>query len=197
MRWEEAQAALLETEPRQPCRASPLVPRKPGVYGLFLASDRIGAWKDLGPREKLFANGKPAEPTLLYVGVATDALHKRYHPTERSCRNSSPRFSFGALLRCALALRLERRDGAKAHFRFTKCSEARLTRWLVENLCYSSVVLSGERSELESLEARLIRSLKPPLNIKLLPAENRDYLKARREACKRLVRGEAMEGCGG
>ena len=182
-------AQLLDPNQRVACASTPRLSVNTGIYALFVVTGSSNAW------EALRINAEPSG--LLYVGVATDGLDRRYHPAERSCRTSSPRFSFGAMLHDRIVPHLKpaaATSGQRAQWRFEPESEAQLSAWMQANLSYNAVEWRGSRKELEACEDRLIRLLKPPLNIKLLRGEDRRLLKAVRAACKATARARRDAG---
>ena len=153
---------LVDPNRRIRCSTLPALSGQPGIYGLYVASRCDTAWQELGVA--------PRDDGLLYIGVATDRLSRRYHPNARSCRNSSPRLSFGALLSNRLGLVMRPQPPAqRSHWQFDSNSEAKLAAWMRGNLAYAGFPWTAARHLLEAREAKLIVELKPPLNIKLLP----------------------------
>lgn len=127
---------------------------------------------------------------LLYVGVASDSLRKRYHPAAQSSRTSSPRFSFGALLRERLTLiPSPAKQNQTRHWRFIRDSEDELSRWMHAHLEYAFIELTKTREVLEKWEKDLIHRWLPPMNIKGLPRTSRVALIEKREICRRWARG--------
>lgn len=180
--------ALLDPSNRAPCPPRRAVPKEKGIYALFAGRLTGNAWSDLGLQPA--PNTPPTRRDLLYIGVATDGFRKRYHPAARSCRTSSPRFSFGALLREKFGLvPAPARPHQTAHWRFEPQSERWLSDWMNTHLEYACIASEEQRGVLEAFEANLIRKLSPPLNIKGLPAGSRVAVTAAREACRRLARG--------
>jgi hypothetical protein len=173
----------LLTRKREHCRSFECRLKEPGVYGLFAQSGQDAAFTDLGL--------EPCEHGLLYIGVATNSLADRYHPAERSSGTSSPRRSFGALLREKRPCEMwPKPAGTGGRWEFEPKREEWLSCWMKENLAYAWVPLSQQDAKM--VELLLIRELTPPLNIKHVGGADRSRLIEARDRCNRLARGGAM-----
>jgi hypothetical protein len=171
-------AKLLDSRNRRHCKEPYCPPYEPGVYGLFVHDGRDHAFAELGVA--------PCEHRLLYIGAATNALAARYHPTERSSRTSSPRRSFGALLREKPRCKIRpKAAGAGTHWEFAPSSEDLLSCWMKENLAYAGVQRPQEC--VRRVEQQLIEDLAPPLNVQHVGRAKRNRLLEARNRCKRLA----------
>lgn len=146
----------------------------PGVYALYLAK---------GAR---LPGVETQAGAVLYVGMTEDGLDVRYHFGHKDSSFSSPRRSFGALLKNS-KLKLvahprgkERTRRAMTHYRFSDGGEERLTAWMLENLEFSLVPL---KERIPEVEENLIKRLKPPLNLNRWPNPQAPAIKKLRKQC--------------
>ena len=130
---------------------------------------------------------------LLYIGMTDDDLSVRNHFTHRDSSRSSPRRSFGALLRQKSRLiPIPRGSGSSekdfTHFRFAGDGETRLTEWMRDSLLASQVSVADGVS---ALEGDLIFLLKPCLNLTKLGGwrnPQKAKVMAARSECAALAR---------
>jgi hypothetical protein len=131
----------------------------PGVYALFL--------RDPNALPTLHVS----KDAVMYIGMTTSSLNERNHLFQRDSSFSSPRRSFGALLKFACKSNSNltvmprgsgRSKGAISNYRFSPEGEEKLTEWMRKNLTYRSVVLS---EQIEIIETGLIKRNNPPLNL--------------------------------
>lgn len=159
-----------------------LPPITVGIYGLFVVDP--GAL----PMLELRGDG------LLYVGMTVDEAGGRNHFEHSNSGFSSPRRSLGALLKEQLCLSpIPRGPGPSsrnwANYRFSDEDEARLTRWMLDNLRTNPVALAVDKEKIERIESQLIKSLRPPLNVKGVPeSPNQILLKRLRRICREEAR---------
>jgi hypothetical protein len=162
---------------RQPHDATP--PNQPGVYAIFLK-----------PRGQLLPIA-PGADGLLYIGMTNDGLDARNHFTMQSSGFSTLRRSLGAILRRHLQLQpVPRAPGPSEtntrNYAFAIDGEAILSRWMRANLLVSVVPLPG--ANLEKLEADLIATLEPPLNLTGWDNPQRALIKKLRADCARMAK---------
>lgn len=164
--------------------------RNPGIYGFFLSkgSLHIGDQKIAAGRD-----------TLLYIGKTESsqkARDARQHLADGGTGFSTLRRSFGALLLKELKLKPRPRGGTETspcrftHFRFDAKGEAKITKWMMENLTLGFLDFrNSDCSKLKDCEQAMIRSAKPPLNILHNPDNPyRKGLESLRKHCGRLAR---------
>lgn len=162
----------------------------PGIYGFFLLKGclRIG--------RETFAGGNGV---LLYVGKTESSQQSHCadeHLASGQTGRSTLRRSLGALLRQQLSLRPRpRSDSEKGTKRFTNykfdaTGEERLTAWMKDHLSLGFFELPDLTiAQLGARENNLIKSAKPPLNIKDNPeSPYRAELKSARSHCAALAR---------
>lgn len=145
-----------------------------GIYALFLAP---GAAL---PDVVIDSSG------LLYVGMTASSLAERNHLTHEASGFSSPRRSFGALLKQELDLHaVPRSPGPSASnirsFSFTAKGERRLTDWMTTHLEYGFAVVENE---IEHVEDELIARQRAPLNLKGWRNPQAAHIKALRGLCR-------------
>ncbi len=134
----------------------------------------------------------PGPRDVLYIGMTEDGLDVRNHFNSVHSGFSSPRRSFGALLKDKLALTaIQRGSGpSKTNFRcyrFSDEQEQQLSEWMRENLLGSQVQIT---ENVAALERTLIKTLQPPLNLKGWHNPQRGFIKDRRALCAREAEGE-------
>lgn len=163
----------------------------PGIYGFFLSNGCL----HIGER-KLTAG----KDILLYIGKTESsqrARDARQHLADEGTGYSTLRRSLGALLLDQLSLKPRPRgDSANSarrftHFRFDAEGEAKLTKWMMENLKLGFLVFrESDCDKLKDCEQALIKSARPPLNIHHNPDKPcRKELKSLRKHCARLAQG--------
>lgn len=154
-----------------------LVPDKPGLYALRGSRD---TWKLLGL-------GAPPDHRPLYVGKAEDSLGSRdvrtHFGTGRT-GSSTLRRTVGALLAEPFGLVAQPRDpGRPGHFSnyaFEPAGEARLTEWMLDHLTLVTWVPSRPVA-LGDVEAAVLKTLLPPLNIAKVRTPWRAHVTAARK----------------
>lgn len=162
----------------------------PGIYGFFLLKGCLC----IGKKTLNGGNG-----VLLYVGKTESSQQNHCadeHLTSGQTGRSTLRRSLGALLREQLNLRPHpRSDSEKGTKRFTNykfdaAGEERLTGWMKEHLSLGYCEMRELTiAQLGAREKNLIRSAKPPLNIKdNSESPYRAELKSARSHCVSLAR---------
>lgn len=126
-------------------RAEMVLPKKSGVYALFLRENSS------------IPNCTPLKSGLIYIGIGRN-LVKRCHFHGRT-EGHSPRRSLAALL--WRQLRLQPELGANGNYRLNEISEKRLDAWMHENL----LIAFETFDDFTALEDELIKRLAPPLNL--------------------------------
>ena len=152
-------------------------PSHPGVYAVFVK--RADCLRGIG----VPPNG------LLYIGYASNLGQRNHFLVAHSGFNTLRR-SIGAILKSDLGLAAIRRgSGPSASnygcYRFTDDGEARLSRWMIDNLDYSDHRVDGD---LRRLEAQLIREHEPPLNLTGWPNPQKRSISALRKGCSEEAR---------
>lgn len=152
--------------------------RTPGLYGIITPS------RACLPGLQIPANG------VLYIGK-TKNLAERFAETHFSDVNtgfSTLRRSLGALLRESLSLApLPRSPGSKKSFyKFEPTGEARLSRWMTDNLLVGCVPYLGS---IDKMEALLIAHLQPALCLTGWKNPQAAYVKRLRQDCCLLAHG--------
>jgi hypothetical protein len=175
MTTDEIREALLAR--RQPHDAP--MPAKPGVYAFFLK-----------PRGQLLPIAPGAEG-LLYIGLTNDGFDVRNHFTRENSGLSTLRRSLGAILRTHLQLQSRPRAPGPSennirNYAFAGDGEAILSRWMRANLLASALPLPC--ADLEKLEAELIATLEPPLNLTGWDNPQRPLIKRLRANCVAMAK---------
>jgi hypothetical protein len=125
--------------------------QRSGIYAFFL--------KDHSALSAL----KISASNLIYIGMTKSSIGKRNPLFHEYSSSHSLRRSLGALLKDELDLHaIPRAGGDITNYRFRDSGEDRLTTWMRRNLEYSFVLIG---SEINRIEAELIRHLGPPLNL--------------------------------
>jgi hypothetical protein len=153
-----------------------LVPTEPGLYA-FYGENR--AWAELGLSRVL-------DDQPLYVGKAERSLNdrdERTHFAAGKTGSSTVRRSLAALPVHELTLvavprNLAEPDGS-ANFGLDDQSERKLSNWMEHRLSLATWTRS-EGTDLAETEIRVLRRLRPPLNLAHV-AEPRDRLRAARQ----------------
>jgi hypothetical protein len=145
----------------------------PGVYAYFLANESTLPAIQIGPAG------------LVYVGMTASSLDSRCHLNHSHSGFSTFRRSLGAILKRTLDLRAQPRSPGQSssntqNFRFEVDGEVRLTAWMRDNLRYSHIAVV---ENVEAVEADLIRSLEPPLNLKGWKNPQKRLIQELRRAC--------------
>jgi hypothetical protein len=155
-----------------------------GVYALFLhSSPFLGA----------FPAGKDG---LVYIGKTSDVKQRRLdtHFFPKNSGFSSPRRSFGAILKGELELTAQQRsakitDSNFTNYTFNPDGEERLSRWMEVNLLVSTVALPpGEETVMEE---KLLRIACPVLNLRGCENPHRRSIEALRKDCANQARRSA------
>ena len=155
--------ALAASKARPIAEAEEDVPRQPGLYAIHASA---AVWLELGL-------GEPPDERPLYVGKAEASLVARdidTHFGDGRTDWSTVRRSFAALLREPLGLRgIPRTTSKRSHYAnygLSAAHDAALTRWMRERL---QIAVWPKPSDcvysLGELEASLLTSLQPPLNL--------------------------------
>lgn len=155
----------------------------PGVYALFL-TDRTAL-----PSLAL-------DSDVLYIGMTESSLSVRNHFDHQHSGFSSPRRTLGALLKRELCLQAVPRASGESptnttNFRFKEQGEQRLIEWMKRNLAYG--LFRVEENDVRKIECRLIKELKPPLNL----TEWSNPQASRLRVLRRLCRNEALSATRG
>jgi GIY-YIG catalytic domain len=154
-------------------RASEIPPHDgPGVYALFIS-------------DQTALPGLAVESEVLYVGMTESSLELRNHFSHSHSGFSSPRRSLGALLKGRWSLQaVPRAPGASRtnvrNYRFSDEGEQRLAAWMDTHLTYGFCPVEADVREIES---RLIKELKPPLNLTGWRNPQAGQLRALRRVC--------------
>jgi hypothetical protein len=137
-------------------------PNKPGLYA-FSSSKNA----------KLKEYGKAGQ--IIYVGKAEDSLKQRdlnTHFKDGRTGSSTLRRSIGAILKAELKAKAFSRNGTLAspnidNYKFDNISEAKLSKWMKDNLLVGYWVYQAEREAetLRAIEEQLIIALKPTLDL--------------------------------
>lgn len=163
---------------RQRFRAIAEFSSSPGIYAVFCGRRKLPHIDD---------DIKPDE--ILYIGKTESSQLSRdakTHFANGRTGSSTLRRTFGALLREELGLipiprsATDAARGKRSHYKFTDESEAKLTKWMADNLLLSFFEFSADRRALEDLETQLIQRLVPKLNLDKNPGN----------PCKGTVTGE-------
>lgn len=162
---------------------------KPGLYAVHAAA---GIWKELG-----LGSREPGVP--LYIGKAEDSLVSRdlrTHFATGRTGSSTVRRSFAALLRRHLDLAGIPRNPSNperfANFGLSPEDDARLTAWMYQQVTFSVWVKDPAELLLADVEAAIIRSWTPPVNIDENPSPH-PLVVSGREAMKLQARQWAIE----
>jgi hypothetical protein len=152
----------------------------PGVYAYFLINESAVPTIQIDPTG------------MLYVGMTASSLDSRCHFNHSHSGFSTFRRSLGAILKQTLDLKAQPRSSGPSstntqNFRFDEVGEARLTHWMRGNLHYAHIAVS---EDVETVEADLIRSLEPPLNLKGWRNPQKPLIQELRRACVREARGQ-------
>ena len=152
----------------------------PGVYAYFLTDHS-------------------ALPTIqtdatcpLYVGMTASSLDSRCHFNHSHSGFSTFRRSLGAILKQVLDLKAQPRSSGQSssntqNFRFDEAGEAQLTEWMRDNLRYAHMAVN---EDIETVEADLIKSLEPSLNLKGWRNPQKPVIQELRRVCVREARGQ-------
>jgi len=151
-------------------------PDAAGVYALFLTN--VAAVTNL-----------TVESEVLYVGMTESSLEVRSHFTHSHSGFSSPRRSIGSLLKEELHLYARPRACGPSrtnitNFRFSDKGEQRLIDWMKRHLTYGFCRVERVGKNVREIESRLIKELRPPLNLTGWPNPQRAHLRARRGECR-------------
>jgi hypothetical protein len=165
------------------------VPAKPGIYAIHAQPE---LWPALGLGES--ADGKP-----LYVGKAEQSLAARdihTHFASGRTGSSTVRRSFAALLKSDLNLsgvpRSLTQPAYFANYALTADQDAQLTEWMLTNLTLSVWVLDPPDLLIGDVEAAIIRTWTPPVNIEHNPKPH-PLITTGREALKLEARQWAVD----
>jgi len=111
---------------------------------------------------------------LIYIGKTESSQKKRdaqTHFKSGKTGSSTVRRSIGAILMHKLNLKSvprnqsDLKNGRTSAYKFDESSEERLTDWMQKHIAMTFFEFQGSKSELNSLETEIIRTLAPPLNI--------------------------------
>lgn len=171
----------------------------PDAAGLYAIYGDVGVWKALGL-------GDAPDDRPLYVGKAEGSLVSRDLKTHFATGKtgwSSPRRSFAALLAGPLQLSaIPRRPADPEPKRYScyglkKAGDQRLSRWMREQLALS-VWACPTGTDLTTIEAKVIRALRPPLNLTGVDQPWKKQVREAREAltseAKRWARAHGFAG---
>ena len=152
------------------------IPRKSGVYAIFLA--------DFSDTPKDWQVGLQKKKGLLYIGQTKEQdglmgrLKKHFAGTSSSM--SAFRRAIGAMLYKQLELKPYYSSDEADHYRFHE--EKELSRWIQEYCTYTFCIVESDIKEAEGL---LIEKYKPALNDKKNPCPHL-LLKDARCECKKI-----------
>lgn len=137
------------------------VPESPGLYAVHAAPK---TWVVLGL-------GDPPDGRPLYVGKAEDSLARRdirTHFSNGKTGSSTLRRSLAALLHERLGLRAcprnPRKPGDFDRYGLEPAPDECLTHWMLDHLCLA-VWSPDTPCVLPDVEAEVLRTLEPPLNL--------------------------------
>jgi hypothetical protein len=152
----------------------------PGVYVYFLRD------QDALPPIQV------ASSSILYVGMTASSLDSRCHFNHSHSGFSTFRRSLGAILKQTLDLKAQPRSSGRSssntqNFRFDEDGEAQLIEWMRDNLRYAH---SAVDENVQAVEADLIRSLEPPLNLTGWKNPQKPLIQDLRRVCVREARGQ-------
>jgi hypothetical protein len=167
---------------RKPCDHA-CFPKASGVYGWFVKKN--SALTDL----------KVGDDGLIYIGMAVDLTRRELmqHLRSNGTGGSSLRRSLGAILKKELELRAIPRSESKtdskrfSHFRFTAEGEAKVTKWMHQNL----EIGFFECLDYKVVESALIRDRKPLLCLTGWNNPDRAEIRRLRKQCALEARGTA------
>lgn len=112
------------------------------------------------------------EYQIVYTGIATDDLRQRVagkHFNGGNAGRSTLRLSLGCLMGMT---KIPRDKEVNSHYKFREVDEAKLTKWMCENM----IVLYLPYEDFDDLEGSMIATLNPPLNLdKNHNAENKTF----------------------
>jgi GIY-YIG catalytic domain len=170
--------------------------RHRGIYGFFLSKGCL----HIGNQKITPGRDKP-----LYIGKTESGQKARdlgQHLADGGTKHSTLRRSLGALLREQLNLKPRPRSATETsprrftNFKFDAKGEAKLTKWMMENLKVGFVDFrDSDCGELKDCEQALITSARPPLNI--IHNSDSPYRKeilSLRRHCARLAGAAARAG---
>ena len=145
----------------------------PGIYAIFAETPDCLPCIVLPPSR------------LVYIGQSGN-LAKRNHFKAEHSGFSSPRRSFGALLKSALCLTAEPRSLGSSpknykNYRFGGDGETRLSAWMRRSLMCTLYPFDGDP---KMLEKRLIKENEPPLNLTVWSNPQKARIQIQRRVCK-------------
>lgn len=158
-------------------KAEHLVPDMPGIYVIRVKSP--SSILDVFQKEL-----KTRNHNLLYIGIASQSLKKRFLGQELQAKGHGTFFrSIGAVLgykppKGSLVGKSNQRN-----YKFSKSDEAKIIKWLDENLLINWLPFEGDSSE---AEAWLIKKYKPILNIAKNPFKMQE-MQALRAWCVKVA----------
>lgn len=159
---------------------------KSGIYAFFFIGDEFPYFGD-----------KVTKHHIIYIGKTEYSQKKRDEKTHfatGATGSSTVRKSIGSLLRTKNNLipiprnNLDYQKRRFSHFKFDTRSEEIITEWMINNLALAFYEYSGSRKEIKYLEAELINTLVPVLNISKNPKSSfRKFLQQLRKECAKIA----------
>jgi N-carbamoylputrescine amidase len=174
--------------------AQELIPRE--VIGRLLTGNRYSEVEDVPLKDRsastvyafFLREGLEISPIeipesrLIYVGRAQCGLIHRDH-FNLSTTGSTLRRTLGAILHGLDLQAMPTRSNVRGKYHFGRDGEAKLSKWMKENLTFSHVVV--DRTKCEWIEDKAIELLCPPLNLEGNPHNPQaDYIEGARKACR-------------
>ena len=122
---------------------------------------------------------KDREHNIIYIGIATESLHKRFLNQELRAKGHGTFFrSIGAALgfkppKGSLLLKKNKRN-----YKFSKTDEQKIIKWINDNLVVNWVEFSGD---LDTIENDLINKHRPLINLSKNPSVLKELLDLRKK----------------
>jgi hypothetical protein len=152
------------------------VPDQPGFYCIRITENNLP-----DPFNTLL---NEREHNIIYIGIASDSLNKRFLHQELRARGHGTFFrSIGAVLGYRPEPGSLRNMKNKSNYKFSKSDETEIIKWINLYLSVNWVVLTGGISEIEEI---LIKKYTPLFNIKSNPLALEDLKRVRKE-CVRIA----------
>ena len=163
-----------------------------GIYAIALNGSNFPFFNDQSIKEG----------TILYVGKSDSSIKKRVyksHFNSDKTGSSTVRRSLGAILKEHLELEPIPRSIKEKRFRdysFIYEGEVRLTEWMINNLSVSFYDYPYGKKQINDLETKIIKRLKPVLNLKKNVSLNPHLseLEELRAKCKDIARIKFEKG---
>jgi hypothetical protein len=153
------------------------IPDNPGLYCIRI--------KDISKLPAEFAKEmKRRNHNVLYVGIATTSLKKRFLGQELRARGHGTFFrSLGAILGYTPPKGSLHNAANKNNYKFSFSDERKIINWINESLIVSWIQTENDHG---SIETELIYELKPLINIAKNPFSFR-MVQEKRDRCRRIA----------